>query len=275
MCDSGAVVDASGPDVAALLAAAQEGDAESMFQLAKALTETDAALSREWYERAADAGDMRAMHNLANAYRQDGDLKSAEAWYRRAIEAGSVRSMGALGQILEKTDPIQAMAWFERGALEGNRWSMRHLADLLEESNPHEARIWRERANGDGDAWAAGRVAHRFLRRHPMSQSRHSKHHQNLMVLLERAAHLGHTYSMYVYGHRLYFDGDIERGREWLGKAADSGVPEARHGLTALGLDSSGNGNRLSRVLAFVRLVASIINGAVPKRRCPGLGSAE
>jgi TPR repeat protein len=58
-----------------------------------------------WWRRAADAGNTRAMFNLAVTLAERGDSAGAEDWYRRAAEAGNAAS-GNLG-ILRIASPAR------------------------------------------------------------------------------------------------------------------------------------------------------------------------
>jgi hypothetical protein len=77
--------------------------------------------AREWYERAADAGDGLAMYNLGHLYEKglgvDANLKAALGWYERSADKGIALSMHAAGKLIEQgrgvpADPAEAHAWF-------------------------------------------------------------------------------------------------------------------------------------------------------------------
>lgn len=118
--------------------AANLGYAPAEFYLAK-LFETggsgvrkDPAEARRWTQRAADAGDAKAMHNLA-LY-----------WFEGAGGA---------------KDPTQAADWFKRAADRGVQDSQYNLARLYEQGfgvpkNPAEAYKWYLVAGASGDAEA-------------------------------------------------------------------------------------------------------------------------
>ena len=48
----------------------------------------DVAGAREWYERAANAGDSDAMVNLGDLLKQSGDVAGAHQWWQRAANSG-------------------------------------------------------------------------------------------------------------------------------------------------------------------------------------------
>ena len=56
--------------------------------------EGDVTRAEEWYQRAADAGNVRAMVNLGGLLMErggEGDVARAEEWYRRAADSGDPR----------------------------------------------------------------------------------------------------------------------------------------------------------------------------------------
>jgi uncharacterized protein len=78
---------------AAFLLLAEEGDTSAMTRLALMLTlgegvTKDLATAMDWERRAANAGDVMALYNLAISYRLRGDCLSAKHWFQRALDAG-------------------------------------------------------------------------------------------------------------------------------------------------------------------------------------------
>ncbi|GGX01242.1 tetratricopeptide repeat protein [Streptomyces noursei] len=59
-----------------------------------------AAKARVVFQRAADAGDRSALHNLGLLAESLGEGDEAERWFRRAAEAGEPQSAGRLGRML-------------------------------------------------------------------------------------------------------------------------------------------------------------------------------
>jgi localization factor PodJL len=132
--------------VADLKRAANLNDAPAQFYLAK-LYETggagltkDLVEARRWTERAAENGDISAMHNLCLYYYEG--------------EAGV-------------QDPAKAAQWFQRAANQGVKDSQFNLAMLYAkglgvQKNPAEAYKWYLVAASEGDAGA--RAAAQALR---------------------------------------------------------------------------------------------------------------
>ncbi len=112
--------------------------------------EQDYAKALEWYEKAEEAGDIRAMTNLGWLYEYgngvEQDYAKALDWYRKAAEAGDARAMTSLGRLYEygngvEQDYAKALEWYEKGAEEGNAVSMLSLGWLYEKGNSD---IWRK-----------------------------------------------------------------------------------------------------------------------------------
>jgi localization factor PodJL len=106
---------------------ADGGHAPAQFYLAKLYENGEAGLTRDvpearrWTERAAAAGDRKAMHNLALFYFSgDGgpkNMTTAAQWFRRAADQGLVDSQYNLGRLYEEgfgvtTNPAEAYKWY-------------------------------------------------------------------------------------------------------------------------------------------------------------------
>ena len=58
-----------------------------MFNLGELLEDSDPAAARDWYERAAEAGDAEAMNSLGDLLKGS-DAAAARDWYERAAQVG-------------------------------------------------------------------------------------------------------------------------------------------------------------------------------------------
>jgi cell division septation protein DedD len=90
------------PDVAALQAKAQTGDAEAEFQLAEAYrggrgVTADPETAIMWYRRAAAHGHVRASEELGFALFAHGDRREAMPYIERAAARGEPRAFYLLG----------------------------------------------------------------------------------------------------------------------------------------------------------------------------------
>ena len=124
---------------------AQAGDAQAQLYLAQLYDGGEAGLPKNAVEArrltrlAANAGEARAMHNLAvYEFRGEGgaqDLESAARWFTRAAEAGVVESQYNLGLLYQSgsgvpRDVQRARRWFSRAATNGDGEARRALAEL-------------------------------------------------------------------------------------------------------------------------------------------------
>jgi len=92
----------SAPDVAALQAKAQTGNAEAAFQLAEAYrgghgVAADPQSAIAWYRRAAAQGHVRASEELGFALFAHGDRKEAMPYIEKAAARGEARAFYLLG----------------------------------------------------------------------------------------------------------------------------------------------------------------------------------
>lgn len=98
----------------------------------------DRTKSTEWYQRAADAGHIKAITKMGNQLRQssdDTDQQKSHDWLKKASEQGdhyAMLSMGCAyrdGQGVEK-DIARAKEWFLRAHQAGELTASERLADL-------------------------------------------------------------------------------------------------------------------------------------------------
>ena len=104
--------------------------------------------SVEWYRKAADQGDARAMRALGMAYseatetpwffptiaRVEQDCEQAAEWFRKAAELGDFAAQRNLGYLYlkgkgVKKDKAEARKWLEKAAAQ----SYPYATDLLKE----------------------------------------------------------------------------------------------------------------------------------------------
>ncbi len=115
----------------ALRQAAQAGDADAQYRLAKSML-YDTSRGREgaseavsWLRRAAESGHTGAMVQLGKLYRTGlGVLQNFDltlTWLRKAAESGDAEGMLELGRMYRagtgvKQDLVEAYVWFNRAA---------------------------------------------------------------------------------------------------------------------------------------------------------------
>ncbi|MFD5179363.1 serine/threonine-protein kinase [Nocardia sp. NPDC058379] len=138
---------------------AVELDADGLYSLAELVDEFfDIGDSELWYRRAAEAGQVLAMHTLARRLTSRGELAEAESWHRRGAEAGHVMAMFNLaGDLKRQGELAESEIWYRRvadvvcerslGRVATKRLVLTQLAELLEIRGEYvEAEGWRRRA---------------------------------------------------------------------------------------------------------------------------------
>ncbi|MEW2417888.1 hypothetical protein AB0953_29840 [Streptomyces sp. NPDC046866] len=135
--------------------AAQAGDPAAMRMLgqAKLREGPDPELARDWLLAAAEAGDPDAMYDLAKtphvlrgADGSKGRAELATYWLRRAAEAGSVAAMTSMAEGATSADEREF--WLRRAIECGAWWAMCDLGELLEaEGREAEAEHWYRAGN--------------------------------------------------------------------------------------------------------------------------------
>ena len=115
----------------AVLARANAGDAAAQVAVGESYAEgkgvsRDYKLAAEWYQRAADKGDIGGELHLAALYRDGGkgfprDMAQAAAWYRKAAEQGDVTAQGTLGTLYSmgqgvEQSYVEAYYWLDLAA---------------------------------------------------------------------------------------------------------------------------------------------------------------
>ncbi|MFE7782978.1 trypsin-like peptidase domain-containing protein [Streptomyces nigrescens] len=210
---------------------ARTGDTDAMFALG--LLEhrdepPDLNSARHWYEKAANAGNTRAMVNLGGLLEHDWlDLDGARHWYEKAANAGETKAMSNLGRLLanhwEPPDLEGARHWLEEAANAGYAIAMLNLGLLEDQSEPPNrdgARHWYEQAA------LAGNTDALFLltQREDLDGTRH---------WYEKVAQAGNTDAMVALGLLLtqWEPPDLDGARHWYEKAANAGNTKAMPNL--------------------------------------------
>ncbi|HLK23660.1 MAG TPA: peptidoglycan-binding protein [Caulobacteraceae bacterium] len=131
--------------------AANLGYAPAEFYLAKLYESGGAGLkkdvveARAWTERAAEAGDVKAMHNLALDYFEGAggpkDLSQAADWFHRAADQGLIDSQYNLARLYEEgfgvtRNPAEAYKWYLIAARAGDADSARAAQRLKSALSP-------------------------------------------------------------------------------------------------------------------------------------------
>jgi len=156
--------------IESLRKAANLGYAPAEFYLAKLYEDGQSGLTkdlteaRRWTQRAAEAGDRKAMHNLALYYFEGTggpkNLTEAAQWFRRAADLGLVDSQYNLGRLYEEgfgvsQNPAEAYKWYLIAAHSGDTES-RNSAQRIKGQLSVEAQNTADRAAQAFRAQSAG-----------------------------------------------------------------------------------------------------------------------
>ena len=238
---------------------AASGDANAMYYLAYILRDSDAATAEAWSRRAAEAGQLDAMHALGSLLLERGDTTEAERWFRQAAEAGSGKSMQRVASLLEsRDDPGGAELWFRRAADAGDPYSMNHLGTQANTAGRlNEAKQWFTRSSDAGDQYgmynlgtvldAEGDLPGAEGTYLSAAEAGVSEAMDRLADLLaqkgdaagamgwyQRAAEAGNTHAMDSLGHQLQQRGVLDEALDWYLRAADAGSSFATDAIPPL-----------------------------------------
>jgi localization factor PodJL len=136
-----------------------------MYEVGEGGVKKDLPEARRWTERAATAGEARAMHNLALYYYkgEGGERNSTKAasWFRKAADLGLVDSQFNLAQLYEggwgvSQNPSEAYKWYLIAAKAGDNASRARATALRGQMTAESQRIAeRSAASFQSQAYAA------------------------------------------------------------------------------------------------------------------------
>ena len=120
--------------------AAEEGHSAAQLAFGVALAKgagvkRDGNMARSLFRSSAGAGNVRAMVQLAALSNE----QEARYWLLRAVEHGHAPAMRALGELLIRDDPENALSWFyAHVALTGDHDTIRRAKELARELTADE-----------------------------------------------------------------------------------------------------------------------------------------
>jgi TPR repeat protein len=256
--------------------AAEGGDGQAMFYLARALLDhgssSDRTAAMEWLERAADAGYACACTELGLLFgpgQPDEDPRRAAAAYRRGAELGDMHAQFNLANchLLGDGVPVdlhEVERWYRAAAEQGLIAAQYHLGLLLlagqgRAPDPAQGMHWLTRAADQGMAEAQYELA-RQLRGGPGVEP------DPLMVLhyLHEAADQDHVQAMYALALRLEWGEGLDRAypeqaAQWYRKLArDHGHGPAAHNLGILHVEGRGVEQNVDAALDMFQLAIAL-----------------
>jgi transcriptional regulator with XRE-family HTH domain/Tfp pilus assembly protein PilF len=142
--------------------AADAGDPRALSNLAwQRARAGDREGAEAFYHQAADAGDTFAFNDLARLREEAGDREGAEAFYHQAADAGDTFAFNNLARLREEAgDRKGAEAFYHQAADAGNRFAFNNLARLREEAGDRKgAEAFYHQALDAGDTTALSHLA--------------------------------------------------------------------------------------------------------------------
>jgi TPR repeat protein len=208
----------------------------------------DYAKAREWYEKAADQGNVDAMFNLgflyANGQGVAQDYSKAREWYEKATANDNASAMVNLARLYANgqgvaQDYAKAREWYEKAVAKDNVSAMVSLGFLYANGqgvaqNYAKARDLYERAAANGSsANAMFNLGTLYINGQGVAQD-----YAKAREWYEKAAEKGDVEATFNLGF-LYANGqgvaqDYAKAREWYEKAADKGSANAMLNLGTL-----------------------------------------
>ena len=120
---------------------AEDGDRDAQFCLGLLLDySTNSGFeSFQWYQKAADQGDPRAMRSLGMYHVRRERLEKATEWFKKAAELGDFAAQRNLGYLYLKgkgveKDKAEARKWLEKAAAQGDSYAQELLAESFPDS---------------------------------------------------------------------------------------------------------------------------------------------
>ena len=191
------------------------------------------------FSQAAEMGYAAAMNYLGDMYLEGqgvtADPEQAIQWYQQAASAGEPFALRKLAIRYYNGDGFpQNVAYayelFRKALMMGDSISAHFVAEAeLEENNYEEAfRLYKKAAEETGlsDSWYnMGFLVETYPSLTGMQKLARMR---TAVAYYEKAAEKGHAQGMFMCGQRWYALGERAKGKYWVGKAADAGLPEAK-----------------------------------------------
>jgi hypothetical protein len=212
----------------AIRKAADAGILQAMSNLAFLLYEQgDTEQAIHWFTKAADAGNQSAMSNLGILLHDQGDTGHAMHWLSKAVSGDAPAAMYNFGVVLDKQgDTEQAGHWWRKAAAVGHAGAMSSLGMLLHERGEIEPAIgWYRKAAAGGNYNAMSNLGVLLRSQGQTAEAEH---------WWRAAASGNHAESMHNLGVLRYDQDDTEQAEQWWRKAAAAGYTGAMSNLGIL-----------------------------------------
>lgn len=235
--------------VAAVRAAAENGDAEAAVQMGRMCedgleVEQDWVQAELWFRKAADNGSAEGKYQLGLLYEEgkgegkgvEQDLRKAAKWYKSAAEQGYADAEWKIGLCLRdgkgvEKNVIWAKLWLEKAARQGHEEARTALAKLEAGMQEEEDPLAADQAAAEaGDATAQCHMGRRYFRGEgvPKDEAAGADWYR-------KAAEQGYAEGQCRWGDCLRMGRGVGQdeaaGVEWYRKAANQGHAGAKYRL--------------------------------------------
>lgn len=192
-----------------------------------------------WYRKAAEQGNLKAMHNLGIMFLEGKGTKKDESegyrWIKKAAEAGDPRATYLCGVLLlngkgTQKDPAAALQWLNKSAELGYANALARLGgDYFYGGDgitpdPKKGLALIRSAAEKGNAWAIGALGEIYEKGELLAQN-----NQKAQELYQQAAAIGDPEAQYHYAAQLMLTDPI-KAYPWIKLAVDG------HSVRAIGL---------------------------------------
>lgn len=229
------------------------GEAAAMVSLAVLLQGEAPELASEWWEKAALAGNIRAIIKMGNDASNEADFDSAERWWGIWHEAGDESAAVFIAEMLEdQGDTARAIEWLVAGAESGHLKAVNALINLLNKLSDLEGvSLWQAKLadimsardehleslmagamagaeSGDAESiYLLGKIHEDNSPQEVLPWP--SKKARDLYL---QAAELGNVDAMLQLGRILGWDGDLDSEAKWFKRAGEAGSRWGYMGLS-------------------------------------------
>ena len=128
-----------------LKTAAEQGDPVAQSEYGEILN-NQGFDGTDWQKKAAAQGIVPAMEALGDHYDADENPAAARQWYEKAATAGNARAAWKLGDLLQPDEPEQAHDWYQKAAAGGELHAALRLGDYYRARDPDKARTYYQAA---------------------------------------------------------------------------------------------------------------------------------
>ena len=157
-----------------LKTAAEQGDPVAQNAYGKTLNDQGYD-GTDWLKKSAAQGFIPAMEALGDYYHdeENDDPGQAREWYQKAATAGNARAAWKLGDLLQPDAPEQAHDWYQKAAAGGELHAALRLGDYYRERDPAKARTYYQAATALGEAEAHYKLAELLRQSEPKTAREH------------------------------------------------------------------------------------------------------